>query len=160
MKKAPGSSVEPVFSSSAGTQASGVSSCCSSRARNQRAAVGRAKAYALSPGLGKGEAMEGRRTKLLCDDGGPGQYLIQQCSPFSVCAKGHPAAAHETPPSCQHTNRGRDPDLYLGLPRLGLFPRHCPSANLHAPRGEGPFPKFIFGCMHPSVNGASGSSTA
>lgn len=100
MKEAPGSSGEPVFCSSAGTQASWVSSCCSSCTRNERAAAGRAKAYALSPGLGKGEAMEGRRTKLLCDGGGLGQYLIQQRSPFSVCAKGHPAAAHKTPPSC------------------------------------------------------------
>lgn len=64
MKEASGSSVEPVFSSAARAQATCVSGGCRSNVRNQRAAVG----TALSLGLGKGEAMEGRRTKILCDD--------------------------------------------------------------------------------------------
>lgn len=59
-----------------------------------------AKVHALSLVLGKGEAMEGRRAKLLCNGGGPGQYLIQQCSSFSVHSKGHPTAADKSPPSC------------------------------------------------------------
>lgn len=63
--------------------------------------MGTAKVHAVSPGLGKGEVIEGRRTNP-CDDGGPGHDLIQHCSPFLVCAK----AADKVPPSCQYTNHG------------------------------------------------------
>jgi len=58
MKEAPGSSVEPIFSSCARTQATYISSCCRSSMRNQRAAVGTVKVHASCPELGKGECME------------------------------------------------------------------------------------------------------
>lgn len=66
--------------------------------RNERVAVVTAKARALSSGLGRGDATEVRKTKF-CDDGEPGQCLTEQCSPVSVCAKGHPTAANKKLPS-------------------------------------------------------------